>query len=78
MADIPWTMTRQTYEEYGEIFGEIYRAAKNEDAIAYECALDRLKSLPGFPRNIHPDLDLVVPVDLNGIPYRMPTNRSVN
>ena len=62
MADISWHMTSETYAEYQEVFGELVSTAKAGNTIGHEFAKDKLRSLPGYPNNIHQDLDRVVPV----------------
>ena len=62
MAKIPWPMTSETYHQYLELGDEMTLAAQSNDHLRHQQAEDRFKSLPGRPPNIHPELDLVVPV----------------
>ena len=62
MADIYWHMTSQTKKEYERIFKDLAKSARAGDALMHEHAKDELQALPGYPPNIHLDLDRVVPV----------------
>jgi hypothetical protein len=55
-------MTSATYEDYVRILNDAFEAAQNDNTLLYEAAKEELRALPGFPNNIHPDLDVVVPV----------------
>ena len=61
MSKVFWHMTTETYHEYVRILNEAFEAAKVENTLLYEQAKEELRALPGFPHNIHPDLDTVVP-----------------
>jgi hypothetical protein len=63
MANIYWKMTKDTYKRYLEIFNELVESAYSEDKLRHEQAKDQLRALPGYPPNIHPDLDRVIPAE---------------
>jgi hypothetical protein len=55
-------MTTETYNEYQEVFLELVDSARAGDLLRHEAAKERLRSLPGFPYHMNPDLDRAVPV----------------
>lgn len=61
MAKIHWEMTYETWETYTRLRAEAYEAQERGDAIQLAQAVDQLRSLPGYPMNIHPTEDIVVP-----------------
>lgn len=61
MSKVYWTMTSETYHQYKQLSDEMVTAARDQDLLRYKQAEDKFRSLPGLPRNIHPELDLVVP-----------------
>ena len=62
MAKINWPMTTDTYKDYLSIMDEVFTSGQSGDTLKHEFAKDRLRALPGYPSNINPDLDVVVPV----------------
>lgn len=54
---IPWPVTRAQYHRACELVAQLREAPEGSDL--YFAIVDDLKSIPGYPRNIDPDLDLL-------------------
>jgi len=77
MAKILWHMTSTTHARYVEISNEMLDAAKAQDTMRYKQAEDQFRALPGRPKGIHLDLDLVVP-KITDLPTRIITTGSTH
>jgi len=59
---IYWRMTKATYSKYLEYSDGMVQAAMDGNTYLQKEFEDKFRSLPGLPRGINLDLDLVVPV----------------
>ena len=59
---IYWRMTRKQYNKYLEVSTAMVEAAMDGNSHLQKQYEDQFRSLPGLPRGINMDLDLVVPL----------------
>lgn len=60
MAKVYWKMSAPLYHRYVRTLQQAHDAATEGNSMAFEEAMDQLKSLPGYPSH-DPDNDTVVP-----------------
>jgi len=62
MAKVYWRMTSEQYGRFKLVSDRMIQAAMNKNTLAQQEAEDEFRSLPGIPRNINLDHDIVVPL----------------
>jgi len=59
---VPWKMSLQVYEDYLNIIEELADTHPDYEYEKYMELREELRRLDGFPRNLDPEYDIVVPV----------------
>jgi len=62
MSKVYWRMTSDQFKRFKSVSDRMIQAAMDNNTLAQQEAEDEFRSLPGMPRNINLDHDLVVPL----------------